>query len=46
MARLFNNLDADKTGTLSREEYEAALSFEAINSDNDAVLSQQEFLRA
>jgi len=44
--QMFRNADTDGSGTLSKAEFEAALSFKALNRNMDGVIDQTEFLRA
>ena len=43
---VFRRLDRDGSGSLSRKEFEAGLSFDRINTNHDSSISQAEFIRA
>ena len=44
--RIFKRADTDGNGSLSKAEFESALSFEALNRNMDGVIDQGEFLKA
>jgi Ca2+-binding EF-hand superfamily protein len=44
--QMFRRADTDGSGSLSQAEFEAALSFKALNRNMDGVIDQAEFLQA